>query len=72
MGALAEMAKNCGISSVHDEWIRDTFINNMKKLEVKSKLLSDQKKLSHPPQKTLNVKLNNEKGSQVIRKRQSV
>ena len=35
------MAKRCNASAGEDEWIRDTFINNMKNSDIQRKLLTE-------------------------------
>ena len=57
-GALAEMAKRCDIPTGEDDWIRDIFINNMKKSNIQRKLLTD----TLPHLEALNVALIDENG----------
>ena len=40
-GALAEVAKKCDIATGEEGWIRDIFINNMRKYDIQRKLLTE-------------------------------
>ena len=52
------MAKRCDIPTEEDEWIRGTFINNMKNSDIQRKLLTE----TLPPLEASNVALIDEKG----------
>ena len=51
------MAKKCDIAAGEDEWIREIFINKMKKSDIQRKHLTE----TLPPWETLNVALIDEK-----------
>ena len=56
-GALAEMARKCDIAAGEEEWIRDTFINNMKNYDIQRKLLTE----TLPPREAQNIAIIDEK-----------